>query len=37
MARWLSANPARLIGQAHRKGQIASSYDAALLVLAADA
>lgn len=36
LARWLSTNPARLIGQAHRKGQIAPGYDADLLVLAAD-
>ncbi len=36
LARWLSANPAKLIGQAHRKGQIAKGYDADLLVLAAD-
>jgi allantoinase len=36
IARWLSTNPARLIGLAHRKGQIAKGYDADLLVLAAD-
>jgi len=36
LARWLSANPAKLIGQAHRKGQLAKGYDADLLVLAAD-
>ncbi|AMJ64725.1 allantoinase AllB [Hymenobacter sp. PAMC 26628] len=36
LARWLSANPARLIGQAHRKGQIVKGYDADLLVLAPD-
>lgn len=36
LARWLSANPAKLIGQAHRKGQITKGYDADLLVLAAD-
>jgi len=36
IARWLSTNPARLIGLAHRKGQIANGYDADLLVLAAD-
>ncbi|MBG8552448.1 allantoinase AllB [Hymenobacter guriensis] len=33
LAHWLSANPARLIGQAHRKGQIAAGFDADLLVL----
>ena len=37
LARWLSTNPARLIGQAHRKGQIVKGYDADLLVLAPDA
>ena len=36
LARWLSTHPARLIGQAHRKGQITPGYDADLLVLAAD-
>ncbi|MFD1466612.1 allantoinase AllB [Hymenobacter caeli] len=36
LARWLSENPARLIGQAHRKGRIAPGYDADLLVLAPD-
>ncbi len=36
LARWLSTNPARLIGQSHRKGQIISGYDADLLVLAAE-
>ena len=36
LARWLSANPAKLIGQAHRKGQITKGYDADLLVLAPD-
>lgn len=36
LTRWLSTNPARLIGQAHRKGQIAKGYDADLVVLAAD-
>jgi allantoinase len=36
LARWLSTNPARLIGQAHRKGQIAKGYDADLAVVAAD-
>jgi allantoinase len=36
LARWLSTNPAKLIGQAHRKGQITPGYDADLLVLAAD-
>jgi len=33
LARWLSEHPARLIGQAHRKGRIAAGYDADLLVL----
>ncbi|MCR5887149.1 allantoinase AllB [Hymenobacter sp. J193] len=33
LAHWLSANPAKLIGQAHRKGQIAVGFDADLLVL----
>jgi len=33
VARWLSTNPARLIGQNHRKGRIAPGYDADLLVL----
>jgi allantoinase len=37
IARWLSANPAQLIGVSHRKGQITKGYDADLLVLAADA
>jgi allantoinase len=37
LARWLSTNPAKLIGQAHCKGQIASGYDADLVVVAADA
>jgi allantoinase len=36
LARWLSAHPAQLAGLGHRKGQIASGYDADLLVLAAD-
>lgn len=36
LSRWLSTNPARLIGQARRKGQIAAGYDADLLVLDAD-
>lgn len=36
LTRWLSTNPAKLIGQAHRKGQIAKGYDADLVVLAAD-
>ncbi|MDJ0365073.1 allantoinase AllB [Hymenobacter sp. H14-R3] len=36
LARWLSTNPARLIGQSHRKGQITKGYDADLLVLAPD-
>lgn len=33
LARWLSENPARLIGQHHKKGRIAAGYDADLLVL----
>lgn len=33
LTRWLSANPAKLIGQQSRKGQIAKGYDADLLVL----
>jgi allantoinase len=37
LARWLSQNPARLIGQSHRKGQLSIGYDADLLVLAPDA
>jgi allantoinase len=37
LTRWLSTNPTKLIGQAHRKGQIASGYDADLVVVAADA
>lgn len=37
LARWLSENPARLIGQAHCKGRLAPGYDADLLVLDADA
>jgi allantoinase len=36
LARWLSENPARLIGQQHRKGRIAVGYDADLLVLDAE-
>ncbi|MGY2133578.1 allantoinase AllB [Hymenobacter sp. HD11105] len=36
LARWLSTNPAKLIGQQNRKGQIAKGYDADLLVLAPD-
>ena len=36
LARWLSTNPARLAGQAHRKGQLTKGYDADLLVLAPD-
>jgi allantoinase len=36
LARWLSENPAKLIGQAHRKGKIARGYDADFLVLDAD-
>jgi allantoinase len=35
LTRWLSTNPARLIGQSHRKGQITKDYNADLLVLAA--
>jgi allantoinase len=34
LARWLSTNPAKLIGQAHCKGQITKGYDADLVVLA---
>jgi allantoinase len=34
LARWLSTNPAKLIGQSHCKGQITKGYDADLLVLA---
>jgi allantoinase len=33
LARWLSENPARLIGQSHRKGRIAAGYDADLIVI----
>ena len=33
LARWLSTNPAKLAGQAGRKGQIAPGFDADLLVL----
>ncbi|MCB2375983.1 allantoinase AllB [Hymenobacter sp. BT635] len=33
LAHWLSSNPAKLIGQSHRKGQIAPGFDADLLVL----
>jgi len=36
LARWLSANPAKLAGLAHRKGQISVGYDADLVVVAAD-
>jgi len=36
LARWLSTNPAKLIGQAHCKGQLTKGYDADLLVLAAN-
>ncbi|GAB2966267.1 allantoinase AllB [Hymenobacter coalescens] len=36
LARWLSENPARLIGQAGRKGRLAPGYDADLVVLDAD-
>ncbi|RAK65230.1 allantoinase AllB [Hymenobacter edaphi] len=37
LVRWLSENPAKLIGQAGRKGRIEAGYDADLLVLDADA
>ncbi|SMB88220.1 allantoinase [Hymenobacter roseosalivarius DSM 11622] len=33
LVRWLSTNPARLIGQQGRKGQLAKGYDADLLVV----
>ncbi|GAA3936357.1 allantoinase AllB [Hymenobacter algoricola] len=33
LVRWLSENPAKLAGQAHRKGRLAPGYDADLLVL----
>jgi allantoinase len=36
LARWLSTNPANLLGQQSRKGQIAKGYDADLLVLEPD-
>jgi allantoinase len=36
LARWLSTNPARLIGQSHRKGQLTKGYDADLVVVAAN-
>ena len=36
LARWLSGNPAKLIGQASCKGQIAKGYDADLVVLNAN-
>jgi allantoinase len=36
LARWLSENPAKLIGFAHKKGKIAPGYDADLLVLDAE-
>jgi allantoinase len=37
LTRWLSTNPAKLIGQSHRKGQITKGYDTDLLVLAPEA
>ncbi|MFD2784603.1 allantoinase AllB [Hymenobacter rubripertinctus] len=37
VVRWLSENPAKLIGQAHRKGRIAPGYDADFVVLDAGA
>jgi allantoinase len=37
LTRWLSTNPAKLIGQSHCKGQITKGYDADLLVLAPEA
>ena len=37
LTRWLSQNPAQLIGQAKHKGQIAKGYDADLLALAPEA
>ena len=36
LARWLSENPAKLIGQTSRKGRIAKGYDADLVVLSAN-
>ncbi|WP_426060710.1 allantoinase AllB [Hymenobacter sp. B1770] len=33
LARWLSENPAKLIGQSHKKGRIAAGYDADLIVV----
>ena len=33
VAKWLSENPARLIGQSHKKGRIAAGYDADLIVV----
>ncbi|MCC3153846.1 allantoinase AllB [Hymenobacter sp. BT770] len=33
LTRWLSENPAQLIGQSHQKGRIAVGYDADLIVL----
>ncbi|MCB2407283.1 allantoinase AllB [Hymenobacter lucidus] len=33
LTNWLSTNPAKLIGQSHRKGQIAAGFDADLLIL----
>ena len=36
LARWLSANPAKLAGQAGRKGQIAVGFDADLIVFDAE-
>ncbi|SNC64713.1 allantoinase [Hymenobacter gelipurpurascens] len=36
LVRWLSTNPAKLIGLGHRKGKIEKGYDADLLVLDAE-
>ncbi|WP_375437980.1 allantoinase AllB [uncultured Hymenobacter sp.] len=36
LTRWLSENPAKLIGQSNCKGRIAKGYDADLVVLSAD-